>query len=205
MDKIILLAALVIGITLHEFAHALMGDYLGDTTARDHGRISLNPLAHIDPFMTLILPLFLILFGLPVFAAAKPVPFNPWAVRGGKWGAVLVAMAGPFTNLLLAAFLALWLHLIPFNLTAWQWLGGMIVVNVNLFVFNMIPFPPLDGSRLLYAVVPSSVQDLMDRIEQGGMMLLFLVLFFGYRYIAPFIGTIAHAITALLLPAQLLP
>ncbi len=148
--------ALIIGLVLHEFAHAWMGDYLGDPTARHQGRLSLNPMAHIDPFTTLLLPAFLIFIvhSPVVFAAAKPVPLNPYAVRGGRWGAALVGFAGPATNLFIAIFLALWLHIVPGN----PFLGIMIVVNVSLFVFNMIPFPPLDGSRLLYAVVPPSVR-----------------------------------------------
>src|SRR5471030_3333484 len=103
------LLALIVALTLHEFSHALMGHYLGDTTAKDQGRLTLNPLAHIDPFATLALPLLLILVHSPVvFAAAKPVPFNPWAVRGGRWGAAMVALAGPLTNLFIAVFFALW-------------------------------------------------------------------------------------------------
>jgi len=206
MDIIISLVALIIGITLHEFAHALMADYLGDSTARINGRISLNPMDHIDPFTTLALPIMLILLHSPVvFAAAKPVPFNPWAVRGGKWGAVMVALAGPFTNLLLAVFLSIWLRLIPYNAMAWKILGPMILINISLFVFNMIPFPPLDGSRLLYAIVPAPVRDVMDRIEQGGMMILFLVLFIGYPLISPYLGIVTAAIANLLLPALQLP
>src|SRR6266567_3548403 len=106
------LVGLILGLALHEFAHAWMGHYLGDTTAKDQGRLTINPLAHIDFFTTLLLPLFLIISHLPVFAAAKPVPFNPWAVRGGRWGAAAVAAAGPFTNLLIAVVCALWLHLV---------------------------------------------------------------------------------------------
>src|SRR5689334_16799120 len=104
MELLAQFLALVLALTLHEFAHAWMGHQLGDTTARDQGRLTLNPLAHIDPFATLALPLLLMLLHAPVFAAAKPVPFNPWAVRGGRWGAAMVALAGPFTNLMLAAF-----------------------------------------------------------------------------------------------------
>src|SRR6185312_46881 len=109
MELIAQVIALVIGLTLHEFAHAWMGHYLGDRTAQDQGRLTLNPLAHIDPLATLALPLLLILIHSPVvFAAAKPVPFNPWAVRGGRWGAALVGAAGPLTNLLIALFFSLW-------------------------------------------------------------------------------------------------
>ncbi len=200
------LIALLLGLTLHEFAHGLMGFYLGDTTAKDQGRLTLNPLAHIDPFATLALPLLLILIGSPVvFAAAKPVPFNPWAVRGGRWGAALVALAGPFTNLFLAIFFALWFRIVPFNAVAALFLGALVIVNVSLFVFNMIPFPPLDGSRLLYAVAPEPLRDVMDRIEQSGFIVLLAVMLIGYQFLAPFVGKIVLAIVQLLVPSAALP
>jgi len=198
--------ALVLALTLHEFAHALMGHYLGDTTAKDQGRLTLNPIAHIDPFATLALPLMLILLHSPVvFAAAKPVPFNPWALRGGRWGAALVALAGPATNLLLAIFFALWLRLIPYDPTVALFIGAIIVVNIGLFVFNMIPFPPLDGSRLLYAVAPEGVRDVMDRIERSGFVVLLLVMLLGYQFISPLVAKIVLAILSLLVPTGPLP
>jgi Zn-dependent protease len=202
MQMLAQLLALVVALTLHEFAHALMGHYLGDTTAKDRGRLTLNPLAHIDPFATLALPLLLILIHSPVvFAAAKPVPFNPWAVRGGRWGAALVALAGPFTNLILAVFFAICVRLLPFSDVSATIFGAMIIVNIGLFVFNMIPFPPLDGSRLLYAIAPPQLRDVMDRIERSGFVVLMFVMLFGYQLIAPYVAKIVLAIVQLLVPS----
>src|SRR5438309_9524460 len=99
MDLIFLLVALLLGLVLHEFMHGYVSYLLGDDTAKRQGRLTLDPRAHIDPFTTLLLPLLLILLHLPVFAAARPVPFNPWAVKYGRWGAAMVAAAGPLTNL----------------------------------------------------------------------------------------------------------
>ncbi len=196
------LIALLVGLTLHEFAHAWVGHLLGDTTAQSQGRLTLNPLAHIDPLATLALPLLLILVGSPVvFAAAKPVPFNPWAVRGGRWGAAAVGAAGPLTNLLIALFFSLCYRILPYNPTAAVVFGAMIVVNVGLFVFNLIPFPPLDGSRVLYAVAPPGLRDVMDRIEQAGFMVLLLVMLVGYRFIAPLVAQIVLAIVGVLVPS----
>ncbi len=201
-----LLLALVLALTLHEFAHALVGHYLGDVTAARQGRLTLNPLAHVDPFMTLLLPTMLILLGSPVvFGAAKPVPFNPWALRGGRWGAALVAAAGPLTNLLLAVFFGAWLVFGPSTVLSTQILGAIVTVNVGFFVFNMIPFPPLDGSRLLYAVAPPALREAMDKLERSGMVVLFLVLFLGYPIISPVIAAVTRTIINLIVPAGPLP
>lgn len=196
MQIVQIIIILLFSLTLHELMHALVSDWLGDTTARQQGRISLNPLAHIDPFMTLLLPALLILAGSPIiFGAAKPVPFTPWAVRYGKWGIALIAVSGPFTNLAIAGILAIYLH---FFYSAFLLMA--ISVNVAFFVFNMIPFPPLDGSRVLYAVAPRPVRDIMDKIEGAGMVFLFLFLYVGFRYLSPFMATAVGAIMKVLVP-----
>lgn len=199
MDIIAQLIALVFGLTLHEFAHGLMAHYLGDRTAADEGRLTLNPFAHIDPFATLLLPLALLLAHLPVFAAAKPVPFNPYRVRYGRWGAALVALAGPATNFLIAIFFAAWSHLFVLNSVSATVIGAMVIVNVALGVFNLIPFPPLDGSRLLYAVAPEGLRELMDSIERMGFIVILLFMLVGYQYIAPAVANVTMFIVTLLL------
>jgi Zn-dependent protease len=201
------LVGLILGLALHEFAHALMGHYLGDTTAKDQGRLTLNPLAHIDPFTTLLLPIFLMIAQLPVFAAAKPVPFNPWALRGGRWGAAAVAAAGPFTNLLIALICSVWLHFVATGSpAAFVVLGSIIAVNCGLFVFNLIPLPPLDGSRVLYAVAPPAVREVMDNIERAGLVVIFgMVLLFSYTPIGQVLSQTIQGLTSLFLPSSILP
>lgn len=201
MSLVFLLIALVLSITLHEFAHAYVSNYLGDQTARNQGRLTLNPLAHIDPFMTVLLPVVLILAHSPVvFGAARPVPFNPWAVRYGKWGAALVALAGPATNLLLAIFFALWLRFVNLPPMAVNLFVDLISVNVAFCIFNLIPFPPLDGSRVLYAVAPLGLRSVMDRIERTGIIAFVVLLFIAFPLISPLIAKVTGEIMQLLVP-----
>jgi Zn-dependent protease len=187
----IVLVVILLSMTLHEAMHAFVGYWLGDDTARLSGRLSLNPLKHIDPFLTIILPVSLAVAGLPIFGGAKPVPFNPGNLRWGEWGAALIALAGPMTNLIIA-FLGygLWVLLGTFGADVFWSQALVIVVTVNLgfFVFNMIPIPPLDGSRVLYALAPEFFKRGMEYIERYGIIVVFvLVLLAG-----PFIGTLMN-------------
>lgn len=201
MSYLYLIIALVLSLTLHEFMHAWVSNYLGDQTARSQGRLTLNPLAHIDPFMTVLLPLALILAHSPViFGAARPVPFNPWAVRFGKWGAALVAIAGPLTNLALAIFFALWLRVFSLHGWAIELFVDLITINVAFFIFNLIPFPPLDGSRVLYAVAPLGLRQVMDRIERSGIIIFAVLLFVLLPVLSPIIATLSKDILQLLVP-----
>ena len=172
---LIVFVSLVVSITLHEAMHAFTGFWLGDDTAQREGRISLNPLKHVDPFATLLLPLItLIVFRVPLLAA-KPVPFNPDRVKFGEYGAALVGIAGPLTNALLALVAAGIVHLFQAGLST-NALTVLIIfsqINIGLFVFNMLPIPPLDGSRLLYAFAPESVQNVLVQMEHIGIFIVF--------------------------------
>ncbi|HMS92057.1 MAG TPA: site-2 protease family protein [Candidatus Saccharibacteria bacterium] len=182
------LTIVVIALTIHEFCHAWAGHMLGDVTAKQEGRLTLNPMSHIDPFSTLLLPAALIFLGSPVvFGAAKPVPFNPYAVRYGKWGAALIAIAGPTSNLLMATVVGLYLRVFDVTGVAGQFLLQFVLINLAFFVFNMIPIPPLDGSRVLYVVLPSSLQDIMDQIEKYGIIVIFAFLLIFYQLFSPLI------------------
>ena len=173
----------------HEAMHALVAHRLGDTTASDMGRITLNPLKHIDIVTTVLLPVMLIIAGLPPIFAAKPVPFNPYKVKFEEFGAALVGLAGPFTNLLIAISLAVAYRLLnPSGVFADVLLVGLII-NCSFFVFNMLPIPPLDGSRLLYAVAPEPLQELMAAIERAGFFVLLAVLFLLLPVIGPLVNS----------------
>lgn len=170
--------------------HGFVAHYLGDDTAKMLGRLTLNPLAHIDPFLTLIMPvLFFITTGIP-FGAAKPVPFNPYRLKYDEFGAALVGLAGPLTNLGLAIFVGLWTRfVIGFNAGIVTDIFIIFVfVNLGFFVFNMIPFPPLDGSRVLYALAPDAIRDFMKQIENMGLVGVAIFMIFVYGFISSFVG-----------------
>ncbi len=153
--------------------HAYAGHLLGDSTAKYEGRLSLNPLNHIDPLMTVVLPvLTLILFGFPILAA-KPVPFNPDRLKFDEFGAAILAAAGPLSNLVLAFISALILRNVSLGSFMVNALSTFTYLNVALFVFNLVPIPPLDGSRILYAFAPEALQQILREIEPFGLIIVF--------------------------------
>lgn len=173
------IVSILISLTVHEFMHAFMGYKLGDRTAYDQGRLSLNPLNHIDPLMTVALPIFsLLLFGAPILAA-KPVPFDPYSVKFEEFGAALVAAAGPAANLGLAIIGAVFLRsAVPGGGPAAA-LEVFVTLNVAIMIFNLIPIPPLDGSRVLYAFAPQPLRNLMDSIEPYGLFIILGLVMLG--------------------------
>jgi Zn-dependent protease len=180
------LTALAISITFHEFLHAWTADYLGDPTPKAAGRVSLNPIAHIDPIGTILIPLVLLLTTGFVFGYAKPVPINPNNFRNYRYGQALTAIAGPFANLVLLLIFAGLYKLLPDSGYFQLFLKIVIQLNVVLMVFNLIPVPPLDGSKILYTFLPFET---IRKLESYGPFLLLPILFlFGGRIIYPIIG-----------------
>lgn len=183
LEIIVVLIVILLSMTIHEAMHAFMGYVLGDNTAKEEGRLTLNPIRHIDPVMTILLPLIMVVLRAPVFGGAKPVPFNPNRVRFGDWGAALVALSGPITNLVIAFIVfgvGVFSGVINSAGAVQSTIFGLIIstavsVNLGFFVFNMLPIPPLDGSRILYAVAPDSVRGIMQKIEQNGILLVMII------------------------------
>jgi Zn-dependent protease len=173
------IVAMVVSISFHEFSHALMAFWLGDTTARDLGRLTINPLKHLDLIGTILL----IFAG---FGWGKPVPFNPYNLRNQRFGPALVSLAGPLSNVVLAFIFGVILKLVavygtlPFENGLVQLLNAMIIINVVLAAFNLIPIPPLDGSKILYAFLPARSLGTAVALERwGAYLLIFLLIFAG--------------------------
>lgn len=191
---VIVLGVILVSMTLHEVMHGYVAYLLGDDTAKHLGRLTLNPVKHIDPVLTILLPLIMIAAGGPVFGGAKPVPFNPNRIRYEEWGVALVAIAGPLTNLVIA-FVAFGVGVIGGVITADGVLVstfGMIVqtfvtVNLGFMVFNMIPLPPLDGSRVLYALAPEFVRRGMEAVEQFGLLFIFSIILLANSLIISYV------------------
>ena len=158
-DQLFVIVIIIFSAVIHEVMHGVAADWLGDKTARYAGRLTLNPIPHIDPFGSVILPVALTLLGSPIFFAyAKPVPYNPYNLKPGRFSEAIVAFAGPLSNIVLAVLFGVVVRLGVFPAAINGILFLVIVVNTMLFLFNLIPVPPLDGSKILESLLPSSLQ-----------------------------------------------
>ncbi|MCX5706634.1 MAG: site-2 protease family protein [Candidatus Omnitrophica bacterium] len=172
---------LIIAMSIHEFAHGWVAYRLGDTTAKYAGRLTLNPLAHIDPFWTLILPLFLFISsgGKFVFGAAKPVPINYLALKNPKRDIIWIGVSGPAANFILASLLAIVINTAHLPIFFASILLNLIVINIILGIFNLIPIPPLDGSRILMGLLPESLASGYSSIEPYSFIILLALIWMG--------------------------
>lgn len=195
ITEIAIIVALILSIVLHEVAHGYAANWLGDPTARLAGRLSPNPLVHIDPLGSVIVPALLFFTSAGIlFGWAKPVPYNPYNLNNQKWGESIVAAAGPITNLLLATIFAVIVRFADaFGISDSfiQLATYIIFINILLAFFNLIPFPPLDGSKVVQPFLPYSLQvqyrNLGMFMERYGIIVLFIVLFFLFQFIWPYL------------------
>lgn len=182
IDVVVVLVIVVGSVILHELSHGLVAYWLGDHTAKDAGRLTFNPIKHIDPYMSILVPVVLYLLRAPVFGGAKPVPVNYRNLRWNEWGMALVAVAGPFMNLLLAFIAFLIGHFSGLLYGA----GGdlaefifteLVFINLGFMIFNLIPIPPLDGSRILYAIAPDGFRNILASMERYGFIIVYFMIF----------------------------
>ncbi len=200
LDIIFQIAILVMSVVIHEVSHGYVAGMLGDPTARLAGRLSLNPIRHIDPIGSILVPI-ITSFGGFTFGWAKPVPVNPYNLRGGQKGEGLVAAAGPLSNLLIALIFGLIIRfgaaggLLSFSVLKIALI--IVLINLTLFVFNLMPAPPLDGSKVLFALLPRRLIGVQQWMERSGLILIIIFVFFLWQYFEPFITFLFILITGM--------
>lgn len=188
IDFLFLIIILLVSVVLHELAHGYAALALGDPTALYAGRLTLNPIKHIDPIGSIFVPLLGYVFGGFIIGWAKPVPFNPYNLKAGPWGEALVAAAGPASNIAIVLVLALIIRFVPGVEGSFAILLGYIVlINLVLAFFNLIPLPPLDGSKILFALLPLSVSYAYRSVLEAYGMLLILPVIFFWPLVFPYI------------------
>lgn len=202
VDFLFQIVILVMSVVIHEVTHGYVAAMLGDQTARYQGRLTLNPLKHLDFFGSFLVPLLLYLSKVGVILGwAKPVPYNPYNLRPGRWSEPLVALAGPAANIVLALVFGLLIRFAIASEASWFnddffYITSMVVfINILLAIFNLIPIPPLDGSKILFAVFPEKFQQMRGFFERYGLMLVLLFVFFLWKFVYPLVGAVFSLIT----------
>ena len=198
------LAILLMSVVIHEVSHGIVALWQGDPTAKLMGRLTLNPIKHLDVWGSFLVPLMLFVFsgGNFLFGWAKPVPYNPYNLRNQKWGAAMVGLAGPASNFLIAIVFGLALRFFPVTDVAFlQHLAQVFVIimmlNILLGVFNLVPIPPLDGSKLLFSILPPHMRHIQEFLERYGFIVLLFFIFFAFQIIFPIVSGLFRLITGI--------
>jgi Zn-dependent protease len=206
-NAIFYIIILVMSIVIHEVSHGFMAEYFGDETAREAGRLTLNPIPHIDIFGSILLPAILILTHAGfLFGWAKPVPYNPNNLNNRKWGTIAVAGAGVLANFLIAIVFGILIRFAPYILPGslltanfYFILSVIVMVNLALGIFNLVPIPPLDGSKILFSFLPEKAFSFMLAYERYALFLLLIFIVFFSDYLYPILAFLFHLITGLAL------
>lgn len=196
MDTLFQIVVLVFSVIVHEVSHGYAALMQGDHTAEYEGRLTLNPLKHIDPFGSVILPLLLVISHAGfVIGWAKPVPFNPYNLRNQKWGEAIVALAGPLSNIVIALIFGLVIRFGGWSMPVLGALSIIVFINLILALFNLVPIPPLDGSKILFSVLPYRFQSLRNSLERYGFFILLFFILFLWQYLFPILAYLFTLIT----------
>lgn len=198
ISAILLVVIIIISVVVHEVAHGYAALWLGDSTAHYAGRLTLNPIKHLDLFGSVIVPLLLSFSGM-IFGWAKPVPYNPYNLRNRRWGELLVAIAGPISNILIALIFGMFIRLTSVDslgMTSVMYVASLIVhVNIVLAIFNLIPVPPLDGSKILFAILPNQYNQIKIVLERFGFIIILFFILFLWKMFSPIIDFFFRLIT----------
>lgn len=188
-------------VVIHEVSHGFMAEYFGDKTARFAGRLTLNPIKHLDIYGSIILPVILVLFHSPfLFGWAKPVPYNPLNLSNEKWGTIAVASAGVLANFFIAIIFGILIRFtLQFSLPdGFYFITSIIVIiNLALGIFNLIPIPPLDGSKILFSFLPRSASSFISAYEQYSVIIILIFIVFLSPYLSPILGFLFQLLTGL--------
>jgi Zn-dependent protease len=197
-DAIFYIAILIMSVVIHEVSHGFMAERFGDKTARYAGRLTLNPLKHLDLFGSIIIPIFLYVTSGFVFGWAKPVPYNPNNLSNKRWGTLAVAAAGILANFFIALVFGLIIRFsrgMSFPDAFYAITQTIVVVNLVLGIFNLVPIPPLDGSKILFSLLPNSLGYILDTLERFSFILVVIFIIYFSDILYPVLGTLFHLVT----------
>lgn len=200
MDFLFVVIILIMSVVIHEVAHGYAALALGDSTAKYQGRLTLNPIRHLDLVGSILMPLIGYFAGGFIIGWAKPVPFNPYNLRNAKWGEALVALAGPASNIAIAFIFSMFLRFggFEFQLGSFEAITSyVILINLTLAVFNLVPIPPLDGSKILFALLPLKLKYIRETIEKNGFILVIVFVFFLWQFVSPIVFNLFSLFTGI--------
>jgi Zn-dependent protease len=200
-DAIFYIIILIASIVIHEVSHGFMAEYFGDDTARNAGRLTLNPIPHLDIFGSILLPAILVIFHAPfMFGWAKPVPYNPNNLSNKKWGTIAVASAGVLSNFIIAIIFGIIIRLSSYFALPSSFYfitSAIVVVNLALGIFNLVPIPPLDGSKILFSFLPERAFSFIIAYERYALILLLIFIVYFSDYLFPILAFLFHLVTGL--------
>ena len=199
MDFLFIIIILIMSVVIHEVSHGYAALALGDPTAKYQDRLTLNPLSHLDPVGSFLIPLLGYFMGGFIIGWAKPVPLNPFNLRNQKWGEALVSIAGPLANIALAVIFGLVIRFsLGFTQSFLDLAKFVVIINITLAIFNLIPIPPLDGSKILFAFLPYKIQRLRESLEKFGLVLVLIFIFFVWQILNPMISYLFTLLTGVI-------